>query len=355
MKAASKKEATSPRKELVREEFLTKAADVFEKKGFASTTIQDVAQALQFSRSALYHYFKSKDEIREALVLEHTEYAAEQMELKFATRKVLRADQLRELLANSINGRMTGGARLRVLDQLATEMPAEIKQNFDHGRRRVLDLYTRLIQKGIDAGELRPLDARTAAFAILGIASWTSWWYSPTGRKSPEELASVLVDIAFNGIVQPLVGAAQGAPKPERTAPFPQARYRAAREIDRPTRKREGRGFYCWAARMTGSRALRHRVRRATRQPDGQIKVRLLIVRCPAPFAKNIPLRAYPKSNLYSAHPVPQRGDTRSSRPRGGMRWTRMRAKTSGAGWTAKSRGPDAPTLASSSAEAIWR
>ena len=72
------------------------------------------------------------------------------------------------------------------------------------GRRRVLDLYTKLIQKGIDVGELRPLDACTAAFAILGIASWTSWWYSPAGRKSPEELAAVLVDVAFNGISQPI-------------------------------------------------------------------------------------------------------------------------------------------------------
>jgi AcrR family transcriptional regulator len=214
MKAAVKKDATTPRKELVREEFLTKAADVFEKKGFASTTIQDVAQALQLSRSALYHYFKSKDEILEALVLEHTEYAAEQMEQKFATRNGSASDQLRELLANSINGRMTGGARLRVLDQLAAEMPSEIKQKFDHGRRRVLDLYTRLIQKGIDAGEFRLLDARTAAFAILGIASWTSWWYSPTGRKSPEELASVLVDIAFNGIARS-EGSAERPQKPK--------------------------------------------------------------------------------------------------------------------------------------------
>jgi AcrR family transcriptional regulator len=198
----AKREPTTLRKELVREEILTKAADVFEKKGFAQTTILDVAQALELSRSALYHYFKSKDEILEALVLEHTEHAAEQMEQRFAKRDGSPSEQLRELLANSINGRMTRGARLRVLDQLAAEMPAEIKQRFDHGRRRFLDLYTRLIQKGIDAGELRPVDARTAAFALLGIASWTSWWYSPAGRKSPEELAEVLVDIAFHGITK---------------------------------------------------------------------------------------------------------------------------------------------------------
>lgn len=198
----AKREPTSLRKELVREEILTKAADVFEKKGFAQTTILDVAQALELSRSALYHYFKSKDEILEALVLEHTEHAVEQIEQRFAKRDGSPIEQLRELLANSINGRMTRGARLRVLDQLAAEMPAEIKQKFDHGRRRFLDLYTRLIQKGIDAGELRAVDARTAALAILGIASWTSWWYSPTGRKSPEELAEVLVDIAFHGITR---------------------------------------------------------------------------------------------------------------------------------------------------------
>jgi AcrR family transcriptional regulator len=199
----AKREPTTLRKELVREEILTKAADVFEKKGYAQTTILDVAQALELSRSALYHYFKSKDEILEALVLEHTEHAAEHMEQRFARKDESSSEQLRELLTNSINGRMTRGARLRVLDQLAAEMPPEIKQKFDHGRRRFLDLYTRIIQKGIDAGELRPVDARTAALAILGIASWTSWWYSPAGRKSPEELAELLVDIAFHGITRP--------------------------------------------------------------------------------------------------------------------------------------------------------
>lgn len=207
------KEPSTPRKELVRQEFLTKAAEVFEKKGYAQTTIQDVAQALQLSRSSLYHYFKSKDEILEALVLEHTEAAAERLELSVAKTKGSASEQLRSLLSTAISRRIAGGARLRVLDQLAAEMPFEIRQKFDHGRRRMLSLYVRLIQQGIDAGELRPVDARTAALAILGIASWTSWWYSPSGRKSPEELATFLIDIAFHGIAQP-EGASSGAQTP---------------------------------------------------------------------------------------------------------------------------------------------
>jgi hypothetical protein len=49
--------------------------------------------------------------------------------------------------------------------------------------------------------------------------------------------------------------------------------------------------------------------------------------------------------------PSPQRGVSRSSRTRGGMRWTRGSALTKRCfSWTAKSCGPDAPTLVSS-----WR
>ncbi|WP_152539874.1 hypothetical protein [Afipia sp. P52-10] len=46
-----------------------------------------------------------------------------------------------------------------MLDQLAAEMRGS-RAKFDHGRRRVFDLYTKLIQNGIDAGELRSVDAR---------------------------------------------------------------------------------------------------------------------------------------------------------------------------------------------------
>jgi AcrR family transcriptional regulator len=81
-------------------------------------------------------------------------------------------------------------------------MSGPVKEKFEQARRRILDLYTKLIQRGIDSGELRPLDARTAALAILGIASWTSWWYSPHGRKSPQELAEALIDIALHGLIQ---------------------------------------------------------------------------------------------------------------------------------------------------------
>lgn len=198
----TKTRATTPRRELIRDEFLTKAAEVFERKGFSQTRISDVAEALSLKRSALYHYFKSKDEILQALVEEHTDQAAEKAEKFIRSHAGSATSKLRALLTTLILSRMSGGARLRVLDPLASEMPPKIKAHFDRARRRIFDLLAMVVQEGIDAGEFRPVDARIAALAVSGIAGWTSWWYSPSGRHTPQELAEMLVDIALNGLAR---------------------------------------------------------------------------------------------------------------------------------------------------------
>lgn len=196
------KTSANPRKQLVREELLTKAAEVFEQRGFAQTRIQDIAEALALSRSALYHYFQSKEDILAALVEDHATGRVEVLRKLAEDQSRPAPDRLRDALRATIASRLSGGARLRVLDQVAAEMPAELRKSFDRGRRRILDLYTKIMADGATSGEFRDIDARTAALAVLGIASWTSWWYSPSGRKTPEELVELLVDIALNGVIR---------------------------------------------------------------------------------------------------------------------------------------------------------
>lgn len=193
----------NPRKLLVREEILSKAAEVFERRGFAQTRIQDIAEALSLSRSSLYHYFKSKEEILAALVEEATGERSTRYRNGGDGSARPAAERLRDVLRATIAGRLASGSRLRALDQLAAEMPDDLRKTFDRGRRRVLDFYTGLIAEGVENGEFRAIDARTAALAVLGIASWTSWWYRPGGRKTPEEIVDILVDIAMNGLAAP--------------------------------------------------------------------------------------------------------------------------------------------------------
>lgn len=56
-------------KDPIREEILNGARDLFERFGFKKTTMEDIARQIGKSKSALYYYYKTKEEIFEAVIL----------------------------------------------------------------------------------------------------------------------------------------------------------------------------------------------------------------------------------------------------------------------------------------------
>lgn len=57
-------------KDPIREEILRKAAELLGRFGFKKTTMEDIARAIGKSKSSLYYYYKTKEEIFEAVVAE---------------------------------------------------------------------------------------------------------------------------------------------------------------------------------------------------------------------------------------------------------------------------------------------
>lgn len=188
------------RRQLVREELLTKAAEVFERQGFTQTRIEDIASALELKRSAVYYYFETKNDVLRALVEEFCEIKAQEHEDSIKDHGLTASQKLRILLSTSIRIRTAGGARVRALDSIWTEMPEDIREMFEAARRRILALHVAVVKEGMEAGEFRRVDPRLAALAVLGIVNWTSWWYTPNGRDRVEDLQDELVTIALSGL-----------------------------------------------------------------------------------------------------------------------------------------------------------
>lgn len=61
------------------EKIIVAATDLFTKKGYEHTSIQDILDATQLSKGGFYHHFKSKDEILEAVMQRRVQY----VQLKF--------------------------------------------------------------------------------------------------------------------------------------------------------------------------------------------------------------------------------------------------------------------------------
>jgi len=60
-------------KDPFREEILNSARELFERFGFKKTTMEDIARQVGKSKSALYYYYKTKEEIFEAVILQDIE------------------------------------------------------------------------------------------------------------------------------------------------------------------------------------------------------------------------------------------------------------------------------------------
>jgi len=51
---------------LTRTRILEEAAKLFTEKGYEATSVQDLAEVLGLSKAALYHHFRSKEEVQTA-------------------------------------------------------------------------------------------------------------------------------------------------------------------------------------------------------------------------------------------------------------------------------------------------
>ena len=195
-----RRSANTARKELVRERMLEKSAELFCANGFSRTSINDIADSLSLKRSSVYHYFQNKEEIIKALYVdEYTRRCSEILSL-FERKELSALERLTLAVEGAIAQRLKGGSRFLVFDRLEAEVPDELRVSYNRSRRQILDLYTRLISDGIKSNEFRAVDPQMAAFAVIGMSNWTALWYSPRGKKSPGEIASVLVNIFVNGI-----------------------------------------------------------------------------------------------------------------------------------------------------------
>ncbi len=87
-----------------------------------------------------------------------------------------------------------------MLAQLESQIPEELGPLYNQGRRRIYDFYVNCITDGIATGEFRDVDPKIAAFAVIGMANWTSRWFTPSGSRSASEIAEIIADIALHGL-----------------------------------------------------------------------------------------------------------------------------------------------------------
>jgi AcrR family transcriptional regulator len=191
------------RKDLIRDRLIDTAAEVFYARGYKQSNISDLSSALQLSRSSIYYYFKNKKEVLAALLEREVSVPYNANQRLMERKDLTPSERLREAVTLGIVRRLSGEPRFLVLSRLEADgMPADLTAFYNASKRKILDQYTRMIADCIAGGEFRNVDPQLAAFTVIGMANWTSWWYSPSGRNTPREIGDAIIDLAFFGFMR---------------------------------------------------------------------------------------------------------------------------------------------------------
>lgn len=194
---------TNPRRELVREELLDIATRMFDEQGFDRVSMAMIAREVGLGRSAIYHYFASKDDILASIVESEAQAPVGRIQQLANAPGLNVSTRLRNVIVDGVVRRLSLNSRFVRLVRLEAQIPMHLRQDYDRSRRAIYDEYLKLIDAGIASREFRAVDSHVAAFGIIGMANWTSRWFQADGRLGVREVAEVIADLALASIQSP--------------------------------------------------------------------------------------------------------------------------------------------------------
>jgi AcrR family transcriptional regulator len=184
----------------VQARLLDAAVGLFAEKGFDATSVQEIVERAAVTKGAMYHYFKSKDDL-----LYEIYHGLISQQLADLDRILAAAgppgDVIRAVIVDLVE---TTTARLaeaavfsREMHKLADEPMAALRAQ----RRRYHEAFRGLVARGQADGAFAAVaSADTVTLVVFGIVNQLPQWYQPDGPKSPRQLADEVADLVLAGL-----------------------------------------------------------------------------------------------------------------------------------------------------------
>lgn len=181
---------------------LSQAARLFNGKGSRATTLQDIAASLGLTKTSLYYYVKTKEELIYQCymaALERQHHCLDVIERGHSNPLSRLSAFLIQQFHNwsgAVSGRDSYQAALLEIASLKTPHRQAVEE-------RYIALFKRLrnyVRDGIAAGSLRPCDATSTTRAIIGSIDWVFHWLHDVPEDQVDAIAHEAVDIIARGL-----------------------------------------------------------------------------------------------------------------------------------------------------------
>ncbi|MCC6250787.1 MAG: TetR family transcriptional regulator [Rubrivivax sp.] len=215
-----------------RGQILAGAARLFATRGYAATTMNDVAAACGLSKATLYHYVRDKHDLLAQVTRTHVQ-RLEALVAGVLARGLAPQPRLAALIECFMDAYADAQHEHRVLTEDVRFLQPAPRREVQDGQRRVVDAFAATIAAARPDLAERPV-AAALAMLLFGMMNWTFTWLRTAGPLSHEAVARMVSELFFGGL--PAVRVPPGAPLSQQ-APPSLARARGPMKPVKPLRR----------------------------------------------------------------------------------------------------------------------
>lgn len=183
-----------------KENITLEATTLFKRKGYAATSMRDLATTIGVEAATLYSHISSKAEILQKICFDMAWEFFNAVEAIDSSEHSA-TEKLQKLIASHVGvvTKHTDSSAVFLHEWRHLEEPhltvfLKMRQDYENKFREV-------ITEGIAMGEFVKIDAKFTVLTILSALNHIHEWYKPEGKMTPEQIATHLAEILLKGII----------------------------------------------------------------------------------------------------------------------------------------------------------
>ncbi|MFH2129170.1 MAG: TetR/AcrR family transcriptional regulator [bacterium] len=187
-----------------RKAYIARAAmEVFARKGYKTTSLQEIAEKVEITKAGIYHYFKTKEEILYFILVNNNLEKIDRFEAVDPTRNGKLKEPL-EILRHII--RSYAHISLETNDVALLSMRERHQltgKNLESFQQMEKGIFSLLKAKIKAVPQIKAhYDINTIAYLIISMSAWFGYWLKNDGRLSREEIVEQSIEIICSGVLE---------------------------------------------------------------------------------------------------------------------------------------------------------
>lgn len=174
------------------------AATLFAKEGYPSAKMQDIAKACGATKSMLYHYFPTKEDLLFAMLLEHLEQVTDSVEEAIAL-PAAPHDKLMTVVQVYTQKSTQSRRRHLIAMQDIKYLPRARQTPLIELQRELVEMMAGLLRElnpGLPEHVYKPY-----TMMLVGLLNWSDVWYRPGGVMKRQELCDRISRLFLSGFM----------------------------------------------------------------------------------------------------------------------------------------------------------